>query len=150
VLITGAESGFPLWASMGAKEERGIVIGISPAVSEQEHVETYRFPLDYTDLIVYTGFGLAGRDLLFTRSCDAVIIGAGRTGTVHEFTVAYEDEKPIGVLEGPGSIADIARDIIARGGHPAQNVIFSSDPKELVSKLLAMIEERKVKEARLH
>jgi uncharacterized protein (TIGR00725 family) len=115
VLVTGAESGIALWASMGAKEERGIVIGISPAVSETEHVETYRLPLDYTDLVVYTGFGLAGRDLLFTRSCDAVIIGAGRTGTVHEFTVAFEDEKPIGILEGPGSIAEIARTSLLLG-----------------------------------
>jgi uncharacterized protein (TIGR00725 family) len=149
IVITGAESGVALWASMGAKEERGIVIGVSPAVSEEEHVNVYRYPLDYTDLIIYTGFGLAGRDLLFTRSCDAIIIGAGRTGTVHEFTVAYEDEKPIGVLEGPGSVSDIARDIIARGGHPTQNVIFSSDPKELITKLMQMLEERKVPEAHL-
>lgn len=150
VLVTGAESGVALWASMGAKEERGIVIGISPAVSEQEHVETYRLPLDYTDLIMYTGFGLPGRDLLFTRSCDAIIIGAGRTGTVHEFTVAFEDEKPIGVLEGPGSIAEIAHDIISRSERKNPNVIFSDNPKDLVAQLLKRIEERKVAEAHLH
>jgi ATP-dependent exoDNAse (exonuclease V) beta subunit len=50
------------------------------------------------DWIIYTGFGYPGRDLLITRSSDAVICGCGRIGTIHEFTVAFEDGKPIGVL----------------------------------------------------
>src|ERR1700733_174120 len=84
VLITGATTGFPLWAAMGAKEADGISIGMSPAMSEQDHIETWRLPVDYMDLIIYTGFGFPGRDLLFTRSCDAIIIGCGRIGTLHE------------------------------------------------------------------
>ena len=71
IIVTGATTGFPLWSAMGAKEERGISIGLSPAANEKEHVESYRLPIDYMDLIVYTGFGFPGRDLLFTRSCDA-------------------------------------------------------------------------------
>ena len=64
VLVTGATTGFPFWAAMGAKEAGGISIGISPAANEREHVETYKLPLDYMDLIIYTGFGYPGRDLL--------------------------------------------------------------------------------------
>ena len=30
-LVTGATTGFPLWAAMGAKEVGGISIGLSPA-----------------------------------------------------------------------------------------------------------------------
>ena len=100
VIVTGATTGFPFWAAQGAKEEGGISIGLSPASSEREHVEVYKLPLDYMDLIIYTGFGYRGRDLLLTRSSDAVICGCGRIGTINEFTVAYEDGKPIGVLEG--------------------------------------------------
>ena len=98
ILVTGATTGFPLWASRAAKEAGGIAIGLSPAASGQEHVELYKLPLDYMDLITYTGFGYSGRNLLMTRSSDAVLIGCGRIGTINEFTVAFEDQKPLGVL----------------------------------------------------
>lgn len=140
ILITGATTGFPLWASMGAKEARGVVIGLSPASSAKEHIETYRLPLDYTDLIIYTGFGFPGRDLLFTRSCDALLIGCGRIGTIHEFTIAYEDGKPIGVLEGPWTMAEQIKDMIEKGNRPGDRVIYDSDPKKLVERLIAMVE----------
>lgn len=143
IIVTGASTGFPLWSAMGAKEEKGVSIGISPASNEKEHVETYRLPLDYMDLIIYTGFGFPGRDLLFTRSCDAVIIGCGRIGTVHEFTIAFEDGKPIGVLEGEWTMAETIKDIIARGNRPNDKIVFDSDPKKLVEKVIALVEKDK-------
>lgn len=145
ILITGATTGFPLWASMGAKDERGVSIGLSPAASEREHLETYRLPIDYMDLIIYTGFGFPGRDLLFTRSCDAIFIGCGRIGTIHEFTIAFEDGKPIGVLEGPWTMADQIRDMVQKGNRPADKVIYDSDPKRLVERVIAMVEEERKK-----
>lgn len=140
ILITGATTGFPLWAAMGAKEANGISIGLSPAQSEKDHVEGYRLPLDYMDLIIYTGFGFPGRDLLFTRSCDAIIIGCGRIGTIHEFTIAFEDGKPMGVLEGPWTMAEQIKDMIAKGNRPADKVIFDDDPKRLIEKVIKMVE----------
>jgi uncharacterized protein (TIGR00725 family) len=125
---------------MGAKEERGVSIGLSPAATQKEHLETYRLPVDYMDLIIYTGFGFPGRDILFTRSCDAIIIGCGRIGTIHEFTIAFEDGKPIGVLEGPWTMGEQIKDIIAKGNRPADKVIFDDDPKRLVERIIAMIE----------
>ena len=68
VLVTGATTGFPLWTAMGAKEAGGVSIGFSPAASEREHVEVFRLPIDYMDLVIYTGFGYAGRDIILTRS----------------------------------------------------------------------------------
>ena len=146
VLITGATTGFPLWASMGAKEENGMVIGLSPATSEHEHINTYRLPLDYTDLIIYTGFGYPGRDLLFTRSCDAMLIGCGRIGTIHEFTIAFEDNKPIGILEGEWTMDETIREILERGNRPSDKVVFDSDPARLVKKILDMVNREKDKE----
>lgn len=143
ILITGATTGFPLWSAMGAKEEKGISIGLSPAQNEKDHVEGYRLPLDYMDLIIYTGFGFPGRDLLFTRSCDAIIIGCGRIGTIHEFTIAYEDGKPLGILEGPWTMADQIKDIIEKSNRPGDRVIFDEDPKRLVERVLAMVEADK-------
>lgn len=145
VLVTGAVTGFPFWVAMGAKEEKGVSIGISPAASEHEHVETYRLPLEYMDLIIYTGFGYPGRDLLFTRSCDAIILGCGRVGTIHEFTVAFEDGKPIGVLEGDWNTSDTIKEIIDRSNRPSEHVIFEKDPKALVEKIIEMASKNKVK-----
>lgn len=143
IVITGATTGFPLWAAMGAKEEHGVSIGLSPAASEKEHLETWRLPVDYMDLIIYTGFGFPGRDLLFTRSCDAVIIGCGRIGTIHEFTIAYEDGKPIGVLEGPWTMDEQIKDILAKGNRPADKVLYDSDPKKLIERVIQMVDTDK-------
>lgn len=144
VLVSGATTGFPLWASIGMKEVGGISIGLSPAASEREHVEAYRLPIDYMDLLIYTGFGYAGRDLLLTRSADAIIIGCGRVGTIHEFTVAFEDSKPIGILEGGWTTDDTIKEIIARSNRTRDKVIFESDPKVLVEKLIALVKKDKV------
>ena len=145
ILVTGATSGFPLWSSMGAKEERGVVIGLSPAASEREHIEGYHLPVDYTDLIIYTGWGFPGRDLLFTRSCDALFIGCGRIGTIHEFTIAFEDGKPIGILEGPWTMGEQIKDILVKGNRPTDHVIFDKDPKVLVAKIIEMVEADRAK-----
>lgn len=145
VLMTGATTGFPYWSSIGAKEENGIVIGLSPAANEKEHLDAYRLPLDYTDLIIYTGFGFPGRDLLFTRSCDAVIIGCGRIGTIHEFTIAFEDGKPVGVLEGDWSTDETIKTIIERANRPNDNIVFDKDPKVLIKKIIELVEKGKKK-----
>src|SRR3989338_4509499 len=39
-LVDGATTGFPFWASKGAKEEGGMVIGFSPAATELEHIKS--------------------------------------------------------------------------------------------------------------
>ena len=75
VLVEGATTGFPYWAAKGAKKEGGMVIGFSPATGEKEHVEFYKLPVDYRDLIIYTGFSYSGRNLILTRAADAVIVG---------------------------------------------------------------------------
>lgn len=146
ILVTGATTGFPLWSAMGAKEADGFSIGLSPGASEKEHVEVYRLPLDYMDMIIYTGFGYPGRDLLFTRSCDAVIIGCGRIGTIHEFTIAFEDAKPIGILEGEWTMSEVLKDILAKGNRPNDKIIFDSDPKRLIEKIIDMVKKDKVPE----
>ncbi len=149
ILVTGATTGFPLWSAMGTKEEKGMSIGLSPAVNEREHVDTYRLPLDYMDLIIYTGFGYPGRDLLFTRTCDAVFIGCGRIGTIHEFTIAFEDNKPIGILEGDWDTAKDIKKLLEDGHRPNAKIVFDSDPKELVRKVMKLVQEDKVQEFKL-
>lgn len=143
VLVTGATTGAPLWAAIGAKEAGGFVIGLSPASSELEHVKKYHLPQDYHDIIIYTGFGYSGRNLLLTRAADAIITTCGRMGTLNEFTIAFEDGKPQGVLEGTGGVADDIDEIIKRSHRGSGIVAYDTDPEALVKKVLALIDENK-------
>lgn len=143
VVVTGATTGVPYWAAIGAKEEGGISIGLSPAVSEIAHVKTYKLPMDYYDIIIYTGFEYAGRNLLLTRSSDAVITVCGRMGTLNEFTIAFEDNKPIGVLIGTGGAADFIKEIVDKMHRGSGKIVYDSDPKTLIAKVIELIKKEK-------
>ena len=143
IITTGATTGFPMYSAMGAKDECGFSIGFSPAATEREHVETYKLPIDFMDVVVYTGFGYSGRDLLLVRSSDAVVIGCGRIGTINEFAVAFEDRRPIGIVEGSWETDEILRHIIEASPRPNPNIIYDSDPKALVEQLIEMVRKQK-------
>ena len=146
IAVTGATTGAPYWAAIGAKEAGGFVFGLSPAATEREHVEHYKLPIDYHDLIIYTGFGYSGRNLFLTKAGDAVIVVCGRIGTLNEFTDAFEDKKPIGVLIGTGGTADQIKDIVEKSHRAADDpyIVYDADPKELVRKVLVLVEQLKV------
>ena len=110
--ITGACPGLPLEAAKGAHEAGGIVVGISPALSGLEHVNRYHSPLEYHDVLIYTGSGLMGREVVNIRSSDIVVIIGGRSGTLGEFSIAYDEGKLIGVLDSSGGIASEIRNIV--------------------------------------
>jgi uncharacterized protein (TIGR00725 family) len=150
MLVTGATTGFPLWAAMGAKEAGGFVLGFSPAFSEKEHIETYNLPVEYHDAIVYTGFGYPGRDLILTRSSDAVLFGCGRIGTIHEFTISFEDKKPIGIFEADWETDEVLKNIIDNGHRPNDKIIFNTEPKALVEKIIELVKTDKINRASFH
>lgn len=143
ILLTGATTGVPYWAAIGAKEEGGVSIGFSPAASKKDHIERYKMPTDKFDLIVYTGFGYSARNLLLMKAADAVIFICGRTGTLNEFTICYEDKRLSGVLEGTGGTADMIREIIRKSHKRGAKVIYDKKPKKLVKRIVKEIEKRK-------
>ncbi len=143
VLMTGATTGAPYWAAKGAKEEGGLSIGWSPAASELEHVKVYHLPTDYYDFIVYTGANYSGRNLLLTKASDAVIVVCGRMGTLNEFTIAFEDSKPTGILVGPWATDDLIQQMIEKAHRGHGKVVFDPDPKNLVSKVLELVKKTK-------
>ena len=143
ILITGATTGVPYFSAVGCKEVGGISIGFSPAASESAHEKAYKLPLDQFDVMVYTGFDYSGRNLLMTRAADGVIVICGRMGTLNEFTIAYEDRKPIGILEGSGGTADFIPSILSRPHHKRGPIVYDTDPKKLVQKLIAAIKKTK-------
>lgn len=143
VLITGATTGYPYHAAKGAIEEGGKSIGFSPAASELAHVKSYHLPTDAFNTIVYTGFDYAGRNLLMTRSADGMIVVGGRMGTINEFSIAFEDRKPIGVLEGSGGTADLIKNLLKIPQTLKPKIVYDKNPKRLVEKLIALIEKEK-------
>ncbi|HET9064178.1 MAG TPA: hypothetical protein VFO62_12895, partial [Candidatus Binatia bacterium] len=57
VLVTGACPGLPLAAACGAHAAGGMVVGVSPGLSLDEHVRKYRSPTDFHDVLIFTGSG---------------------------------------------------------------------------------------------
>lgn len=141
-LVTGATSGFPMYAAEGCKEAGGFSFGLSPAASLKEHTEVYRLPLKALDAVIYTGFGFPGRDLMMVRSSDAIVIGCGRIGTIHEFTVAWEANMPMGILVGDWPTDEVIQDIIKSSNRTNPNIIFEKDPKVMITKLIEMVKHQ--------
>ena len=143
VLVTGATTGFPDIVSRAARMQGGLTVGISPASSRDEHTRQYSLPDDGVDVIIYTGFGLEGRNVINVRSCDIVIIFGGGLGTLNEFTIAFNEEKLIGVLEGTGGAADRIKDIATLSGKRlGREIVFESDPDALIDRCLRLLDER--------
>ena len=102
-----------------------------------EHVKHYGLPADGPDVIIYTGFGLKGRNVINVRSADIILLIGGATGTLNEFTIAYDEGKIIGVLEGSGGVVDHIREIIDFCKKPTRGVVlFDNDPETLIEKCL--------------
>lgn len=136
-LLTGACPGLPHAAVLGAKELDGHVVGISPAATLKEHVEVLRSPYKEYDVLIFTGLGLMGRELINIRSSDIVIIVGGRSGTLGEFAIAYEEGKLIGILTGTGGITATLPALEATiGKSTGSEVIYGSEPQHLVRRLL--------------
>jgi len=143
VLITGACPGLPHFAVKGAKSANGIVVGISPALNFEEHAMRYRSPYEGYDALVYTGSGLMGREIENIRSCDLVVLMGGRSGTLGEFAIAYDEGKIIGVLQGTGGIADRMETIVKlvekeTGAH----IVYSREPADLLKRLMQIYDEK--------
>lgn len=138
ILVTGATTGLSYEAVKGAKSKGGFVVGVSPAENKEEHLKAYQKPIEGFDFIIYTGSGLKGRNVIFIHSCDAVICIGGRIGTLNEFTIAYDENRPLAILQ-PGRISDLIAKIIkvAKKGNTA--VVYDTNPKQLVGKLIKIL-----------
>lgn len=142
-LLTGATIGLPNYAAEAYKRAGGkMSVGISPASSKVEHVMKYRLPTLAYDCILYTGLHYVGRDTLLITSSDAVVSIGGRIGTLHEFTVAMETEKPIGFLQGAGGISQEIQTLIdlARPLHRGAMVTFNDSAQALLEDLTSHLD----------
>ena len=140
ILLTGATTGLIYETGRAAIEAGALHIGISPAGDEREHVERYQLPVDACSAIIYTGFGLKGRNVVLIRSCDVVLFIAGSIGSLNEFTIAYDEGKVIGCLTGTGGVADEAEQLVKTFPKPTKSrFLYEADPARLVERCLAEV-----------
>jgi uncharacterized protein (TIGR00725 family) len=140
VVMTGGTTGLPHLAGAAAQRAGALHVGVSPAADEREHVERYGLPVEGTDVLIYTGFGLKGRNVVLVRSCDVVLIFRGGMGTLNELTIAHDEGRVVGCLKGTGGVADEAERLIqALPKKKGAVVLFDEDPAALLDKCLAAL-----------
>lgn len=151
ITITGACPGYPLEAAKGANSNGGFVVGISPALSEREHIERYNSPIAYHDVLIFTGSGLMGREVVNIRTSDIVIIMGGHSGTLGEFSIAYDEGNLIGVLLGSGGIASEIKHIVKIiKKKTGALVMYESNPRVLVKNLIDYYIKKHYKHPDIH
>jgi len=142
ILVNWACPWLPNEAAIWAKENWGFVMWISPAFSEQEHVEMYRSPISEYDVIVYTWTWLMWRDVTNIRSSDAIVLVWWWVWTLNEFIVAYDEQKLVWVLTWTWWIADWLPEILKICNREVtERIIFESDPKILAEKMILALRE---------
>jgi len=145
VLITGELDGIPGRVVEVHSQHGGLSVGISPAHSAVEHAALYATPPCPSTVVIYSGFGFKGRNVIAVRSADIVILFAGGIGTLNEFTIAYDEGKVIGLLQGTGGVADLVQTLLDT--LPVRStgavVIADPDPEQLVERCIAKLCEQR-------
>lgn len=138
ILLTGGTTGIVYTVGKAAHDAGVFHVGISPGGSESDHVERYKLPTDACDLLVYTGFGLKGRNVVLVRSCDIVLFIAGSMGSLNEFSIAHDEGKIMGCLTNTGGVADEVDYLLERFSKETGARVFkNADANALVEACLA-------------
>lgn len=94
-------------------------------------------------MLIYTGFGLKGRNVVLVRSCDVVLFIAGAMGSLNEFTIAHDEGKVIGCLTGTGGVADEVDYLLKKFSKNTGARIFQDDdPGKLLDACLHELQNR--------
>jgi len=128
VLVTGGRAGVMEAASKGAQQAGGLTIGFLPGMEKSG-------ANPYVDIVFPTGLGRA-RNLLTARSCDALIMVGGSTGTLNELTIAYAEARPVVILRGSGGWSDRIAPVLHKGcfldERETVEISFADTPEEAV------------------
>jgi len=138
--------GVPDEAARGASKEKGTVIAFSPTNNLKEHLNppiSYPKPTPQT-ILIFTGSGKEGRNVLSVKNCDAVVFIGGSIGTLTEFSLAYHMGKVIGILKNTGGITKKIPEITNEIKKDTGAILVSdTDPKNLVKKIIDVLKQKK-------
>src|SRR3989344_5510428 len=146
ILITGAGTGIPYEAVMGAAEVEGKCIGFSPAINLENHKKLGLPTKGFSEFVfIPKGYKHAKnlqvcrkyRNVSSVAEVDTAIFVGGRIGTMNEFTIVYDLGKKIGILEGSGGITKEAIKVLLRDSDKKREskIIYDFDPVRLVEKI---------------
>lgn len=142
VLLIPSKSGFPLWVSMGVEEAGGTTIALSPAKDELEH-DTLQLPKDFISVLLYTGLGESGRDILLSRMSDGLVVGCGNAGSLREASIAMTEGSLVGVLKGDWHTDEEITALLTESPESYKDKIFFEESvEELVTHLLKRIHDK--------
>lgn len=97
VLVCGGRGGVMRAACKGAKEAKGVTVGLLPESKDEAN--------EFVDLPLVTGLGKC-RNFLVVSAADVVIAIGGRWGTLSEISFAMIFQKPVILVEGTGGCVD--------------------------------------------
>jgi uncharacterized protein (TIGR00725 family) len=97
VLVCGGRGGVMRAACKGAKEMKGITVGLLPDSKDEAN--------EFVDIPLSTGLGMR-RNFLVVSAADVVIGIGGRWGTLSEISFAMIFEKPVVLVAGTGGCVD--------------------------------------------
>ena len=115
-VVTGGEGGAMEWASRGAREAGGTVVGVLPG-SDRSRANVH------ANVTVVTGIGHA-RNLAVAASADVLVAVGGGWGTLSEIALAGVLGRPVVVLEGWR---------LEHAGRLPSEVHYAADPQEAVA-----------------
>jgi uncharacterized protein (TIGR00725 family) len=142
VLLTGGTTGIVYAVGKRAHAAGAFHVGISPASNERDHRERYGLPTDACDVLIYTGFGLKGRNVVLVKSCDIVLFIAGAMGSLNEFTIAHDEGKVIGCLTETGGVADEVEYLLEKFSRPTGAQVFlNTNPRHLLAACLDSLDQ---------
>lgn len=133
VVVTGGLGGVMEGANRGARESKGLSVGIIPSENPSDANE-------YCDVLIPTGLGFA-RNFLVVNSGDAVVIVGGGAGTLTEAAGAYGKGKIVIAVKGTGGVADEWADKYFDERRTVK-VIGAQGPEEAVETAFSMLERR--------
>jgi len=133
VLLTGGLGGVMESACRGAKENRGVTVGIIPQ-------DETRYANQYCDIVIATGIGWA-RDFATANSADAIILIGGGAGALIETCAGYLKGKPIIAIEGSGGTADRTKATYLDERESVM-ILSERDPEKAVARALELARQR--------
>ncbi|MEN8253785.1 MAG: hypothetical protein ABFQ62_05440 [Patescibacteria group bacterium] len=142
-LFTGVTTGFSYEAVKGAHKNKGKIVGITGAESEDEHKERYeKVDLKFWNPIIYTGVGYKMRDIIMIRSVDAAVYIGGGVGTMVEMAAAPDSHTVMGILEDSGGATELIEFIEEISHRNKPVVVREKDPKKLVAAVIRAVKEK--------
>jgi hypothetical protein len=101
--------------------------------------------------MVFTGSGLMGRETHNIHSSDFVIFVGGRSGTLGEFSIAYDEGKLIGILTNSGGMSNQFEPIARMVQKETGSIIITSDvPEELIDRCFELYEKEPIPSSVAH